>query len=94
MTGSRKDKDDKGSRAPYEPPKLFNLGGDIAYAQGACGTGGSPGFTACNSGGTAGGGRCKSGTTASGNCNTGTAASSTCQIGTTAGFGCKVGGNP
>jgi hypothetical protein len=79
MTASRKE--DKKSRAPYEPPKLFNLGGGIAHAQGACSVGGSPGFTQCNSGGAASGGRCKTGTTASGQCSPGMTAASGCKAG-------------
>ncbi|HJX33975.1 MAG TPA: hypothetical protein VJ373_02255 [Desulfatiglandales bacterium] len=82
MTGSKKD--DKDNRAPYEPPRLFDLGGGVAYAQTVCRVGGSPGAVACTSGGTASGGQCKSG---------GTAAAS-CKTGTTATYGCKTGGKP
>lgn len=82
MTGSRKE--DKKSRAPYEPPKLFDLGGGIAHAQSACGAGGSPGAVTCKYGGTASGGVCKAGGTAAG----------TCGVGTTATYGCKTGTKP
>jgi len=77
-------KDDKGSRIPYEPPKLFDIGGGIAYAQSVCKAGGSPGAVQCTSGGTASGGACKTGGTAA----------ATCRSGTTATFGCKTGGKP
>ena len=92
MTASKKE--DKEPRAPYEPPKLFDLGGGVAYAAtGACRTGGSPGVTACNSGGTASGGRCRTGTAAAANCLPGTTASFSCKPGTTA-FSCRAGGKP
>lgn len=82
MTGS--EKEDKGPRIPYEPPKLFDIGGGIAYAQTVCTVGGSPGAVQCRSGGTASGGACKTGGTAA----------ATCSSGTTATFGCKKGGKP
>lgn len=82
MTGSKKE--DKDTRAPYEPPKLFDIGGGIAYAQSICSAGGSPGAVQCKSGGTASGGACKTGGTAA----------ATCSSGTTATYGCKKGGKP
>jgi len=79
MTGSGKD--DKGPRIPYEPPRLFDLGGGIAYAQSICNPGGSPGAVSCTPGGAASGGQCKSGGTASGRCWAGTTALYTCKTG-------------
>jgi hypothetical protein len=75
------EKEDKESRIPYEPPKLFDIGGGIAYAQTVCRVGGSPGAVQCNSGGTASGGACKTGGTASGVCKAGTTALWTCKTG-------------
>ena len=51
-------KKDKEPRTPYEPPKLLNLGGGVAYAQeGACKAGGSPGVVgSCRNGAVAPGG--------------------------------------
>ena len=79
MTDSKEDK--KEPRAPYEPPKLFNLGGGIAYAQSVCSTGGTPGAVQCSPGGTASGGSCKSGGQAAGTCRSGTTAIWTCKTG-------------
>ncbi len=92
-------KDSKGKnkepRAPYEPPRLLNLGGGVAYAQGACKAGGSPGTSTCTNGTTATGGKCGVGGAAGGQCNAGAAAASgSCKSGSTAAFSCKVGTNP
>jgi len=52
MTGS--EKENKDTRAPYEPPKLFNLGGGVAHAQvSQCKPGGSPAGASCLPGGAA-----------------------------------------
>jgi len=71
----------KDSRAPYEPPRLFDLGGGVAYAQSVCATGGAPGDVQCNPGSTAGGGRCKSGTSAGATCKSGTSPLYNCKTG-------------
>lgn len=73
----------KNSRGPYEPPKLFDLGGGVAYAQSVCSSGGSPGAVQCNSGGLATGGACKTGTKAGGSCKAGATAASSCKAGST-----------
>ena len=69
MTSSKNG--DKKEKIPYEPPRLFNLGGGVAYAAGPCKEGGSPagqckdGSMAtsqeCKSGGVAGKKDCKQG---------------------------------
>ncbi len=64
MTDLKKDSND--SRTPYEPPRLFNLGDGLAYAQVVCTAGGLPGGVQCTSGGTALGGKCQNGATAPG----------------------------
>jgi len=73
MTGSKKD--DKGPRAPYEPPRLFDLGGGTAYAAapGPCVTGGSP-TGECNTGSTATGSWCQVGNMAGQHCKKGSTA--------------------
>ena len=73
----------KDSRAPYEPPRLFDLGGGVAYAQSVCNAGGTPGAVQCTPGGTASGGACKSGGTAQGTCRAGTRAIYRCKTGST-----------
>jgi len=76
---SKKDKD---SRVPYEPPKLFDLGGGVAYAQETvCNFGGTPGVVACMPGNYALGGRCRSGGQAAGQCKTGGTALYRCKTG-------------
>ena len=77
MTDSKKD-----TRTPYEPPKLFNLGDGLAYAQVVCTTGGLPGGVQCTPGGTANGGKCQVGYTAAGQCQSGTEAIYRCKTGT------------
>ena len=91
------EKEGKGSRKPYEPPKLFNLGGGVAHAQPVrCRPGGSPAAGACRDGGSATGGPCTVGNTAGDACRGGTtAAGGVCRTGTTAAGGrCRTGGTP
>jgi hypothetical protein len=66
-----KDKDKK-TKIPYEPPRLFNLGGGVAYAQTPCNPGGSPGAGACKEGVAAGSNYCQAGSLAVGQCKRGT----------------------
>jgi hypothetical protein len=88
-------KDDKGSRTPYEPPRLLDLGGRLAYAQAACKAGGSPGMSTCTNGTTAMGGKCGVGGAAAGQCGAGAAAAGgSCKAGSTATFSCKAGTDP
>jgi hypothetical protein len=88
-------KGDKASRTPYEPPRLLNLGGGVAYAQGACSGGGSPSIATCTTGATATGAACKGGGAAGASCKVGAvAAGGSCKLGSTATFSCKAGTNP
>lgn len=88
-------KGDKELQTPYEPPRLLNLGGGVAYAQGACKAGGSPGTSTCTNGTTATGGKCGVGGAAGGQCKAGAAAAGgSCKPGSTATFSCKAGTNP
>lgn len=75
-----KDKD-QGTKIPYEPPRLFDLGGGVAYAQAACSPGGSPGAGACKSGSSAAGLQCWTGTAAGGFCKQGNSAVGLCKAG-------------
>ena len=88
-------KENKESRTPYEPPRLLNLGGGVAYAQSSCKEGGSPGIATCNTGSSATGSQCGSGGLAGASCSVGTAASGgSCKLGSTATYSCKTGGTP
>ncbi len=81
MTDPKEEKKD--SRIPYEPPRLFSLGGGIAYAvDTVCRQGGLPYLTQCTTGGTAQAGECKSGSTASARCRSGGQANYQCKTGT------------
>jgi hypothetical protein len=63
--------EDKKEKKPYEPPRLFDLGGGVAYAAAECKPGGSPSgeckegsmatSSKCTDGGIAGQGDCKAG---------------------------------
>jgi len=77
---SPKDKEQE-PKIPYESPRLFDLGGGVAYAQTPCAPGGSPAGATCSDGGAAAGGRCKQGNTAGSWCLPGGAAGSTCKVG-------------
>ena len=94
MTNSQEK--DKGFRKPYEPPKLLNLGGGVAYAQGVkCKPGGSPGGGVCQTGATATSSKCRSGGSAGLQCKAGTgAAGGACKPGGAAAGGCKPGTYP
>ena len=86
---------DKESRTPYEPPRLLNLGGGVAYAQSVCEVGGSPGISSCRNGTTATGASCKTGGAAGGTCGSGAAAvGGSCKAGSTATYSCKAGNEP
>lgn len=88
-------KENKKSQTPYEPPRLLNLGGSMAYAQEACIPGGSPSVATCKPGAAATSASCKVGTAAGGTCGTGgAAAGGSCKAGSTATYTCKVGTNP
>ena len=80
MTDS-KDNNQK-TRIPYEPPRLFDLGGGVAYAQVAtCTPGGSP-TGQCRNGNIAATSRCSTGNIAGGgNCRDGGIPSSKCSVG-------------
>ncbi len=58
MTDSNNE--DKKEKIPYERPRLFDLGGGVAYAQAKCKAGGSPAGQ-CKGGNMATGGECKAG---------------------------------
>ena len=74
-------------RVPYEAPRLFDLGGGIAYAAAAC-TNGNKADGGCDNGNkVTGGGGAKYG-----NCDNGnTAAGGSCDNGNFAGHGCDNG---
>ncbi len=80
MTDS-KDNNQK-TRIPYEPPRLFDLGGGVAYAAvTACSPGGSPAGQ-CRSGNAAPTGKCQIGNIAGGGaCREGGIPSDKCQTG-------------
>jgi hypothetical protein len=82
MTNSKNG--DKKEKIPYEPPRLFNLGGGVAYAAVECKTGGSPAGQ-CKDGTMATSGRCKPGGVAGGNedCKTGGIPEKKCKQGAT-----------
>ena len=78
-----KDKDQR-TKIPYEPPRLFDLGGGVAYAAVPCSPGGSPTTAKCENGGAATGSGCSSGTMAGGQCKSGsTAIGGKCKVGNT-----------
>jgi hypothetical protein len=78
---STKDKDKK-TKIPYEPPRLFDLDGGVAYAAAPCSPGGSPAGGACADGSAATAGHCKTGNVAGGQCQAGgAAAGGKCQFG-------------
>jgi len=82
------------TRTPWELPKLFDLGGGVAYAKGECKDGTLPKGLICQAGGSPGGGtECKSGSSAGAECKAGLRAGSECKTGSTASGGdCKDGG--
>ena len=74
-------------RAPYEAPRLFDLGGGIAYAAGGCRNGNKDGGSCTNgnkfTGGGSPGGTCKNGNkNVPGACKNGNKAGSSCSNGT------------
>ena len=74
-------------RVPYEAPRLFDLGGGIAYAASAC-TNGNKADGGCDNGSKVTGG----GGGKYGNCDNGnTAAGGSCDNGNFAGHGCDNG---
>lgn len=82
------------TRIPYELPKLFDLGGGVAYAKGIgeCKAGAAPAGLICKAGGSPGGTECSTGSSAGADCNTGQTAGSKCDTGYTASGGdCKNG---
>lgn len=83
------------TRIPYELPKLFDLGGGVAYAKGKgeCKDGTLPAGLICKAGGSPGGGtECKSGSSAGDECKSGQVAGSECKTGYAASGGeCKDG---
>lgn len=81
------------TQIPYELPKLFDLGGGVAYAAGECKDGTVPKGLICKAGGSPGGGtKCKSGSSAGADCNAGQTAGSKCDTGYVASGGdCKDG---
>ncbi len=88
-------KEDKESRKPYEPPRLLDLGGGVAYAQEACKKGGSPGVSTCRDGASATSSLCRTGGAAGGTCGAGVAAvGGSCKSGNTATYSCKKGAAP
>ena len=52
--------EDKKEKMPYEPPRLFDLGGGVAYAAEKCTVGGSPAGK-CTDGSLATSDQCQSG---------------------------------
>ena len=82
------------TRIPYELPKLFDLGGGVAYAAGECKDGTVPKGLICKAGGSPGGGTgCSPGSSAGADCKNGLRAGSKCDTGSTASGGdCKDGG--
>ena len=83
------------TRIPYELPKLFDLGGGVAYAKGKgeCKDGTLPAGLICKAGGSPGGGtECKQGVSAGADCRAGQFAGVKCDNGITASGGdCKDG---
>jgi len=71
---------DKKEKIPYEPPRLFNLGGGVAYAAEKCEAGGSP-VSQCNDGSMATSQQCKEGGVAGSNCHNGGAPQGNCVTG-------------
>ena len=89
------EKKEKSGKVPYEPPKLFSLGGSTAYAAAPCNPGGSPAGGNCKSGSTATSAQCMVGNAAGGKCQSGSAATGgKCQNGSFAGGKCSSGGSP
>jgi hypothetical protein len=62
---------EKKTKMPYEPPRLFSLGGGTAHAAEQCQPGGSPLGGKCQNGAVAIGGNCQSGTIAGNQCKVG-----------------------
>ncbi|MCK4787936.1 MAG: hypothetical protein KAV87_29555 [Desulfobacteraceae bacterium] len=54
----------KRTKIPYEPPRLFDFGGGVAYAAAPCSPGGSPAGGVCSDGNTAIPSQCRAGSTA------------------------------
>ena len=73
-------------KLPYEPPKILDLGGGVAYAAASCKAGSTPGGkpTLCRAGGSPQTG-CQAGSVAYG---------SSCKAGSVAGSKCKPGSVP
>jgi hypothetical protein len=79
MPNSKKDNPD--TRIPYEPPRLFDLGGGVAYAADACVTGGSPIDAKCTAGTVASTDKCDTGGIAGDKCDSGGTAAKKCSAG-------------
>ena len=75
-------KDEDKKKMPYEPPRLFDLGGGVAYAAEECKVGGSPAGN-CKDGSMATSDECKSG---------GIAGKKDCKAGSMPQKKCKAGG--
>ena len=75
--------EDKKEKIPYEPPRLFDLGGGIAYAAEKCKAGGSPAGQ-CKEGNLATADQCRSGGIAGKkDCKDGGAPQKKCKAGST-----------
>ena len=73
---------DKKEKIPWEPPRLFDLGGGVAHAASNCSAGGSP-TGKCKTGTLATGSQCKAG---------GIAGQAKCSAGNVPAGKCKAGG--
>jgi len=80
MTNSKNG--DKKEKIPYEPPRLFNLGGGVAHAAVQCNPGGSPAGL-CKDGSMATSQQCLEGGVAGSNCHQGGVPQNNCVAGGT-----------
>jgi hypothetical protein len=87
-----KEEKEEQEKVPYEPPRLFDLGGSTAYAAAPCNPGGSPAGGQCRNGSTATTSKCQEGSAAGGACQSGSAATGgKCQSGSVAAGKCQTG---
>lgn len=78
----------------YEPPKILDLGGGVAYAGKHCRTGSVPGGQ-CQAGGAAASAKCQAGGSPQKKCQAGSVAyGGFCKSGSVAGKQCQAGSVP
>jgi len=82
-------------KMPYEPPKILDLGGDVAYAAKHCKAGSVPGGK-CQAGSVAGAVKqCQAGGSPQKKCQAGSVAyGDSCRAGSVAGGDCRPGSVP